>query len=97
MVEVGPQGQDKTFSRSFSADADAPPRPMPPGGGQHSSFAPPRALPLDTDDEADKIFEHAPTSLGSWEGRIMVRGINLQPARCNQNTEKNCLPPDGRP
>ena len=84
MVEVGPQGQEKTFSRSFSADADAPPRPMPRGEDQHGSFAPPRSLPLDTDDKADKMFEHARNPRGldgmGWDGRIMVRGNNLQPA-----------------
>ena len=54
-----------------SPDGDAPPRPPPPsGGGQYGSLAPPRPPPPDTDDEADNMFEHAPTPS---QGPIMVR------------------------
>ena len=50
-------------------DGDAPPRPPPPSGN-YGGFAPPRPPPPDTDDEADNMFEHAPTPS---QGPIMVK------------------------
>ena len=67
---------------SSTDGGDAPPRPPPPsGGGQYGSLAPPRPPPPDTDDEADNMFEHAPTPS---QGPIMVRR-NVKPARLSQS------------
>jgi len=54
-------------------DGDAPPRPPPPSGN-YGSFAPPRPPPPDTDDEADNMFEHAPTPS---QGPIMMAAHDL--------------------
>merc|ERR1719422_1608923 len=60
---------------SLQEDGDAPPRPPPPsGGGQYGSLAPPRPPPPDTDDEADNMFEHAPTPS---QGPIMMAAHEL--------------------
>jgi len=56
-----------------SKDGDAPPRPPPPSGN-YGSFAPPRPPPPDTDDEADNMFEHAPTPS---QGPIMMAAHDL--------------------
>ena len=51
------------------SDGTAPPRPPPPRGN-YGSYIPPRPPPPpDTDDEADNMFEHAPTPS---QGPIMV-------------------------
>ena len=51
-------------------DGTAPPRPPPPSGN-YGGYQPPRPPPPpDTDDEADNMFEHAPTPS---QGPIMVR------------------------
>ena len=55
------------------ADGDAPPRPPPPSG-HYGGYAPPRPPPPDTDDEADNMFEHAPTPS---QGPIMVNCCKL--------------------
>jgi len=66
---------DIVFDASLGKDGDAPPRPPPPsGGGQYSSLAPPRPPPPDTDDEADNMFEHAPTPS---QGPIMMAAHEL--------------------
>ena len=53
----------------FILDGTAPPRPPPPSGN-YGSYIPPRPPPPpDTDDEADNMFEHAPTPS---QGPIMV-------------------------
>jgi len=54
-------------------DGDAPPRPPPPSGN-YGGFAPPRPPPPDTDDEADNMFEHAPTPS---QGPIMMAAHDL--------------------
>jgi len=54
-------------------DGDAPPRPPPPSSN-YGSFAPPRPPPPDTDDEADNMFEHAPTPS---QGPIMMAAHDL--------------------
>ena len=60
---------------SDDEDGDAPPRPPPPSGsGQYGSLAPPRPPPPDTDDEADNMFEHAPTPS---QGPIMMAAHEL--------------------
>ena len=54
----------------FISEGAAPPRPPPPTGGNYGSYVPPRPPPPpDTDDEADNMFEHAPTPS---QGPIMV-------------------------
>ena len=57
------------------SDGAAPPRPPPPGNYGHNYVPPPRPPPPDTDDEADDVFEHAPTPS---QGPIMVRSIFLK-------------------
>merc|ERR1719300_1004821 len=52
---------------------DAPPRPPPPSGN-YGGYAPPRPPPPDTDDEADNMFEHAPTPS---QGPIMMAAHDL--------------------
>merc|ERR1719228_2774381 len=54
-------------------DEDAPPRPPPPSGN-YGIYAPPRPPPPDTDDEADNMFEHAPTPS---QGPIMMAAHEL--------------------
>merc|ERR1719308_56131 len=54
-------------------DGDAPPRPPPPSSN-YGGFAPPRPPPPDTDDEADNMFEHAPTPS---QGPIMMAAHDL--------------------
>ena len=61
---------DKLLTMYLCSDGAAPPRPPPPSGSYNTS-APPRPPPPDTDDEADNMFEHAPTPS---QGPIMVRG-----------------------
>jgi len=56
-------------------EGDVPPRPPPPSSGQYSSYVPARPPPPpDTDDEADNIFEHAPTPS---QGPIMMAAHDL--------------------
>merc|ERR1711962_1063371 len=69
------QAHDIVFDAPLCKDGDAPPRPPPPsGGGQYGSLAPPRPPPPDTDDEADNMFEHAPTPS---QGPIMMAAHEL--------------------
>merc|ERR550534_1724744 len=69
------QAVDIVFDAPLCKDGDAPPRPPPPsGGGQYGSLAPPRPPPPDTDDEADNMFEHAPTPS---QGPIMMAAHEL--------------------
>jgi len=66
---------DILYDVTLGKDGDAPPRPPPPsGGGQYGSLAPPRPPPPDTDDEADNMFEHAPTPS---QGPIMMAAHEL--------------------
>jgi len=62
-----------SLDSSDLADGDAPPRPPPPSSGLYGS-APPRPPPPDTDDEADNMFEHAPTPS---QGPIMQAAHDL--------------------
>jgi hypothetical protein len=66
------QAHDIVFDTP-TKDGDAPPRPPPPSGN-YGSFAPPRPPPPDTDDEADNMFEHAPTPS---QGPIMMAAHDL--------------------
>merc|ERR1719234_2159581 len=69
------QAVDIVFDAPLCKDGDAPPRPPPPsGGGGYGSLAPPRPPPPDTDDEADNMFEHAPTPS---QGPIMMAAHEL--------------------
>jgi len=55
-------------------DGTAPPRPPPPSGN-YGGYQPPRPPPPpDTDDEADNMFEHAPTPS---QGPIMMAAHDL--------------------
>merc|ERR1719481_2260183 len=60
-------------SKRTTQDGDAPPRPPPPSGN-YGGYAPPRPPPPDTDDEADNMFEHAPTPS---QGPIMMAAHDL--------------------
>merc|ERR1719333_257451 len=60
-------------SLRLDEDGAAPPRPPPPSGS-YSTTAPPRPPPPDTDDEADNMFEHAPTPS---QGPIMMAAHDL--------------------
>ena len=61
---------DKLLTLYLCSDGAAPPRPPPPSGQYGGSYVPPRPPPPpDTDDEADHVFEHAPTPS---QGPIMV-------------------------
>jgi len=66
------QAHDIVFDTP-SKDGDAPPRPPPPSGN-YGGYAPPRPPPPDTDDEADNMFEHAPTPS---QGPIMMAAHDL--------------------
>ena len=59
---------DKLLTLYLCSDGAAPPRPPPPSGS-YGGYVPPRPPPPDTDDEADNMFEHAPTPS---QGPIMV-------------------------
>jgi len=67
------QAHDIVFDTP-SKDGDAPPRPPPPSSGHYGGYAPPRPPPPDTDDEADNMFEHAPTPS---QGPIMMAAHDL--------------------
>merc|ERR1719158_459748 len=61
-------------SLRLDEDGTAPPRPPPPSGN-YGSYIPPRPPPPpDTDDEADNMFEHAPTPS---QGPIMMAAHDL--------------------
>lgn len=62
-------------SLRLDEDGAAPPRPPPPSGQYGGSYVPPRPPPPpDTDDEADHVFEHAPTPS---QGPIMMAAHDL--------------------
>ena len=72
------------------SEGAAPPRPPPPAGGNYGSYVPPRPPPPpDTDDEADNMFEHAPTPS---QGPIMVSSSLIQIISAS-----NLYLSDGRP
>jgi len=68
------QAHDIVFDKHCSKDGTAPPRPPPPSGN-YGGYQPPRPPPPpDTDDEADNMFEHAPTPS---QGPIMMAAHDL--------------------
>jgi len=68
------QAHDIVYDNNTSKDGAAPPRPPPPGNYGHNYVPPPRPPPPDTDDEADDVFEHAPTPS---QGPIMMAAHDL--------------------
>merc|ERR1719225_1719447 len=67
------QAHDIVFDTHNNKDGAAPPRPPPPSSS-YGNYIPPRPPPPDTDDEADNMFEHAPTPS---QGPIMMAAHDL--------------------